>query len=327
MLQWHKSFVDDIGYDKLQKFSGKLGGGDSEWSAAARLRDRQDRHDDRRRVANAFIEADKSKVNYATALVPGRRRPARPVRLRAGRRHHHRHPQGRQAPGRVVAAGQVHDDRDLGRWSRWPRACGTSPRRSSRPRTRSSTADEHFSTFMEIFKHPKSTYKTITTIGQVDEDLFGSLAEKYQAGKVTDLQAASVKLDDQIAKQLQLGLGGAAMATVAEPAAGRRRQGPCRRAPPPQAALGPAPPAGRARLPVAVDHRLQPFYVYPIAAEPVLLLHPVRHPQRPGLGRPRQLPLHVHRRRPFWPRSATPPGSSSSSSRSRSPSRSAPRPC
>ncbi len=34
MLQWQKSFVDAIGYDKLQKFSAKLGGGDSEWSAA-----------------------------------------------------------------------------------------------------------------------------------------------------------------------------------------------------------------------------------------------------------------------------------------------------
>ena len=40
MLQWQKSFVDAIGYDKLQKFAAKLGGGDSEWSAAHGLRDR-----------------------------------------------------------------------------------------------------------------------------------------------------------------------------------------------------------------------------------------------------------------------------------------------
>jgi hypothetical protein len=45
----------------------------------------------------------------------------------------------------------------------------------------------------------------VTPIGQVDQDLFGSLAEKYQAGKVSDLQGELTKLDDQIAKQLQLG--------------------------------------------------------------------------------------------------------------------------
>jgi hypothetical protein len=39
----------------------------------------------------------------------------------------------------------------------------------------------------------------------VDQDLFGSVAEKYQAGKVSDLQGELAKLDDQIAKQLQLG--------------------------------------------------------------------------------------------------------------------------
>jgi hypothetical protein len=38
-----------------------------------------------------------------------------------------------------------------------------------------------------------------------DQDLFGSVAEKHQAGKVSDLQGELVKLDDQIAKQLQLG--------------------------------------------------------------------------------------------------------------------------
>jgi multiple sugar transport system substrate-binding protein len=66
-------------------------------------------------------------------------------------------------------------------------------------------SDEHFATFMKIFQHPKSTFKPVTPIGQVDQDLFGSVAEKYQAGKVSDLQGELAKLDDQIAKQLQLG--------------------------------------------------------------------------------------------------------------------------
>ena len=66
-------------------------------------------------------------------------------------------------------------------------------------------ADPHFSTFMKIFQHPKSTFKPVTPIGQVDQDLFGSVAQKYQAGKVSDLPTELKKLDDQIAKQLQLG--------------------------------------------------------------------------------------------------------------------------
>jgi hypothetical protein len=58
---------------------------------------------------------------------------------------------------------------------------------------------------MKIFQNPKSTFKPITPIGVTDQDLFGSVAEKHQAGKVSDLQGELVKLDDQIAKQLQLG--------------------------------------------------------------------------------------------------------------------------
>jgi len=70
LLEWQKSLVDTIGYDKLQKFFGKLGGGDSEWSAQhgfetgkiAMMIDGEWR--------NAFIAADKAKVNYQTAPFP-----------------------------------------------------------------------------------------------------------------------------------------------------------------------------------------------------------------------------------------------------------------
>jgi multiple sugar transport system substrate-binding protein len=66
-------------------------------------------------------------------------------------------------------------------------------------------SDPQFKTFMDIFKHPKSTYKPLTPIGQVDEDLFGTFGQKWQAGKVPDLQSGLEQLDTQIAKQLQLG--------------------------------------------------------------------------------------------------------------------------
>jgi hypothetical protein len=58
---------------------------------------------------------------------------------------------------------------------------------------------------MDVFKNPNSTYKQLTPIGQTDEDLFGTFGEKWQAGKVSDLQQGLEQLDSQIAKQLQLG--------------------------------------------------------------------------------------------------------------------------
>jgi len=65
--------------------------------------------------------------------------------------------------------------------------------------------DPQFKTFMDVFKNPNSTYKQLTPIGQTDEDLFGTFGEKWQAGRVPDLQQGLEQLDSQLAKQLQLG--------------------------------------------------------------------------------------------------------------------------
>jgi multiple sugar transport system substrate-binding protein len=50
-----------------------------------------------------------------------------------------------------------------------------------------------FKTFLDIFKNPDSHDKETSAIGAQDQDLFGNFLEKWQAGKVTDLQAG---LDD-----------------------------------------------------------------------------------------------------------------------------------
>jgi multiple sugar transport system substrate-binding protein len=204
MLEWHKSVVDEIGYDKLQKFFGKLGGGDSEWSAQhgfetgkiAMMLDGEWR--------NAFIEADKSKVNYATAPFPVD--DAQPDLYGSG-----------LVGGTIMGIPKGVDHpaeswllvkymtTDTGALTTLAKGLRNVPSTVESLKDPELNADAHFSTFMKIFQHPKSTFKPITPIGQTDQDLFGSLAEKYQAGKVTDLQAELVKLDDQIAKQLQLG--------------------------------------------------------------------------------------------------------------------------
>jgi len=63
-----------------------------------------------------------------------------------------------------------------------------------------------------------------------------------------------------------------------------------------------APPLGRPQLPgrpappVAVDRRLRRLHARPDAAQPVLVLLPLRHGQRPAVDRPRQLQVHVRAR-------------------------------
>jgi multiple sugar transport system substrate-binding protein len=204
MLEWQKSLVDDIGYEKLQTFFGKLGGGDSEWSAQhgfevgkiAMILDGEWR--------NAFIAADKAVVNYQTAPFPVD--DAQPDLYGSG-----------QVGGTIMGLPKG-VDHAAESWllvqymtTDTPALVTLAKGLRNVPSTVESlkdpelNSDEHFSTFMRIFQHPKSTFKPVTPIGQVDQDLFGSLAEKYQAGKVSDLQGELAKLDDQIAKQLQLG--------------------------------------------------------------------------------------------------------------------------
>ena len=204
LLEWQKSLVDTIGYDKLQKFFGKLGGGDSEWSAQhgfevgkiAMMIDGEWR--------NAFIAADKSKVNYATAPFPVD--DAQPDLYGSG-----------QVGGTImgIPKGAKHPAESwlLVRYMTTETSALVTLAKGLKnvPSTVESlkdpelNSDPHFATFMKIFQHPKSTFKPVTLIGQVDQDLFGSVAEKYQAGKVNDLPTELSKLDDQIAKQLQLG--------------------------------------------------------------------------------------------------------------------------
>jgi multiple sugar transport system substrate-binding protein len=204
MLTWQKAFVDAIGYDKLQKFAAKLGGGDSEWSSShgfetgkiAMMIDGEWR--------TAFIEADKSKVNYGTAPAPtaddhtdlygSGQIGGTIIGIPKGVKH--------AAESWALVRYMSTDTRAL---TELAHGLKNVPSTNESLQDQQLASDPHFKTFMEIFKNPNSTYKPITPIGQVDTDLLGTFAEKWQAGKVPDLQAGLAKLDTQISKQLQLG--------------------------------------------------------------------------------------------------------------------------
>jgi multiple sugar transport system substrate-binding protein len=204
MLQWQKSLVDAIGYGKLQKFAAKLGGGDSEWSSShgfetgkiAMMIDGEWR--------TAFIEADKSKVNYQTAPAPTA--DDRTDLYGSG-----------QVGGTIIGIpkGVKHAAEswalvrymatDADALANLAKGLKNVPSTNASLQSTDLGDDPRFKTFMDIFKNPNSTYKPITPIGQTDTDLLGTFAEKWQAGKVPNLESGLGQIDTQISKQLQLG--------------------------------------------------------------------------------------------------------------------------
>jgi multiple sugar transport system substrate-binding protein len=65
-------------------------------------------------------------------------------------------------------------------------------------------APDTFRTFLDIASNPASSFKEATLIGSADQDLFGQFVERWQAGKVTDLQAGldqvASQVDDQVSQ-------------------------------------------------------------------------------------------------------------------------------
>jgi multiple sugar transport system substrate-binding protein len=204
MLTWQKAMVDAIGYEKLQKFAAKLGGANSEFSAQngfetgkiAMMIDGEWR--------NAFIEGDKSKVSYATAPFPvdadqpdlyGSGQIGGTI---AGIPKGVKHP----AESWLLLQFMTTDNDYL---TTLAHGLKNVPSTTESLKDQQLQNDPHFKTFLDIFANAKSTFKPITPIGQTDTDLLGTFAEKWQAGKIPDLQAGLKGIDDQIAKQLQLG--------------------------------------------------------------------------------------------------------------------------
>jgi multiple sugar transport system substrate-binding protein len=61
-----------------------------------------------------------------------------------------------------------------------------------------------FQTFLDILGHPESHYKETSAIGVADQDLLSDFMQKWQAGKVSDLEAGlqevARQVDDQLAQ-------------------------------------------------------------------------------------------------------------------------------
>ena len=204
LLEWEKSLVDWYGYDNLQKFIAALGGVDSEWSAAQGFEAGKVAMalDGEWRVA--FIDSDKSKVNYATVPFPVA--DDRPDLYGAGQiggdvvgiPRTSQHPAEAWLLAKYLALNTQAEVKLAGFLKNVPTTYDSlkDPGLSSNPQ---------FKTFLDIFANPNSDFKPLTTIGSADADEWTDFIAKWEAGKVSDLQAGLQATAEQIDKQFQLG--------------------------------------------------------------------------------------------------------------------------
>ena len=201
MLRWQKSLIDFYGYDKITRFvagagdefsssqvfeTGKMAMAlDGEWRVAFLA----DEHPELKYATAPFPAADDQSGQYGAGFISGNI-----IGIPKGAKH--------PAESWLLVK---YMSTDSGALTKLSDGLRNVPSTNDALASSELASDPHFKTFMEIFKHPKSTYKTLTPIGQVDEDLFGTFGQKWQAGKVPDLQSGLQQLDTQIAKQLQLG--------------------------------------------------------------------------------------------------------------------------
>ena len=62
--------------------------------------------------------------------------------------------------------------------------------------------DPKFATFLKIFANDNTTTTPVTAAGSANQELFNSFTNKWQAGRVPDLQAGLTGVDKQIDAQL-----------------------------------------------------------------------------------------------------------------------------
>lgn len=193
-FQWWKEFVDFYGADNLKRFVASQG---DEWSSA------NDFH--RGRVAmmidgewrTAFIENDAPNLNYGTAPVPvpddredeyGIGRVGGTIMgIPRGSEH--------AAEAWLLVEHLTTDTDALVTASNTLRNVPTTYQSLEAPDL---DVTPQFETFLNIFEDPGSRYKQMTVLGSADQDLVSDFAERWQAGRITDLESGLQQLQQQL---------------------------------------------------------------------------------------------------------------------------------
>ena len=195
MANWQKELVDFYGYDNLQRF---VAGQGDEWGSEQDFQTGRVAMtiDGEWRTSENFM-GDPPAVNYMTAPFPVPDASADMYGMGQVGGTIVGIPKGAPHPEEawLLVSWMATDTPTLVYMANTVRNVPTTLEALSSPDL---DVTPQFQTFLDIFANPNSHYKETSAIGQADQDLMASFMEKWQAGKVDDLQAG---LDD-VAKQI-----------------------------------------------------------------------------------------------------------------------------
>jgi multiple sugar transport system substrate-binding protein len=198
LLKWQKDLIDWYGYDKLVKFQAGLGDEFSAQNAFEKGKVAMNMDGEWR---TAFIADEAPKLNYGTAPLPVD--DANPDLYGGGYTTGNiagipktaKHPEQGWALLKYLAT----DDKAMVLLSNGLRNVPTTVSSAKSPDLK---PDPKFATFLKIYSSPNTTTTPVTAAGSANQEAFNSFTNKWQAGRVPDLQAGLAGVDKQIDSQL-----------------------------------------------------------------------------------------------------------------------------
>jgi multiple sugar transport system substrate-binding protein len=198
LLNWQKELIDWYGYDKLVKFQAGLG---DEFSAQNAFEKGKVAMNVDGEWRTAFIADEAPNLKYGTAPVPvdddnqdlyGGGYTTGNI---AGIPKRAEHPEHAWALLKFLAT----DDSAMVQLSNGLRNVPTTETSAKSPDLK---PDPKFETFLRIYGSPNTTTTPVTAAGSANQEIFNSFTNKWQAGRVPDLQAGLAAVDKQIDAQL-----------------------------------------------------------------------------------------------------------------------------
>jgi multiple sugar transport system substrate-binding protein len=205
-LQWDKQLIDWYGYDKLRRFVAGTG---QEFSASnafesgkvAMILDGEYR--------TAFVKAEHPSLDYGTAPMPVD--DSQPQLYGGG------YIVGNtlgipKGAGHTAAAWELikYLATNTQALTKLAEGLGNVPTTPASSKATNLNADPHFQPFLKIFTDPHTATNPIVASGDADQLLFHAFIEKWEAGKVGNLQSGLQGVDKQIDAQLANATAGGA---------------------------------------------------------------------------------------------------------------------
>jgi multiple sugar transport system substrate-binding protein len=198
LLKWQKDLIDWYGYDKLVKFQAGVG---DEFSASNAFEKGKVAMNVDGEWRTAFIADEAPKLKYGTAPVPvddanaGLYGGGYTTGNIAGIPKRAEHPEHAWALLKYLAT----DDKAMAQLSNGLRNVPTTESSAKSPDLK---PDPKFETFLKIYGSPNTTTTPVTAAGSANQELFNSFTNKWQAGRISDLEAGLTGIDKQIDAQL-----------------------------------------------------------------------------------------------------------------------------